>query len=139
MRTRPLVGAAIATCSRSCAIAWLSPTIFSRLSTCARSARFSASSRLWRTALPMTSTVFSIESGFSTKSKAPNLLALTADSMLPCPEIMTTGASTRRSRSRASVANPSMPGSQMSSTMTSYGARTTRSRQASPLSTASTT
>ncbi len=43
--------------------------------------------------------------------------------MLPWPEIMTTGASTRRSRSRASVASPSMPGSQMSSTMTSYGAR----------------
>ena len=41
-----------------------------------------------------TSTVFSSESGFSTKSKAPILMARTADSMLPCPEITTTCAST---------------------------------------------
>ena len=92
-----------------------------RRSTCARSARFSASSRRCRTALPTTSTVLSSDSGFSTKSNAPSLIARTADSMLPCPEIITTGASTRRSRSRASVARPSIPGSQMSSTMTSYG------------------
>ena len=65
------------------------------------------------------STVFSSESGFSTKSNAPILMARTADSMLPCPEIITTGASTWRSRSFSSVARPSMPGSQMSRTMTS--------------------
>ena len=53
-------------------------------------------------------------------------------------EIITTGASTRRSRSRARVTRPSIPGSQMSSTMTSYGARATRSRHASPESTVST-
>ena len=41
-----------------------------------------------------TSTVFSSDSGFSTKSKAPILMARTADSMLPWPEIITTGAST---------------------------------------------
>ena len=82
--------------------------------------------------MPTTSTVFSSESGFSTKSNAPSLIARTADSMLPWPEIITTGASTRRSRSRASVTSPSMPGSQMSSTIASYGARDTRSRHASP-------
>ena len=62
----------------------------------------------------------------------------TADSMLPCPEISTTCASTCRSRSRASVARPSMPGSQTSSTIRSTGLRVSRSRHASPLDTAST-
>ena len=52
----------------------------------------------------------SSDSGFSTKSNAPSLIARTADSMLPWPEISTTCASTCRSRSRASVARPSMPG-----------------------------
>src|SRR5689334_23265745 len=39
---------------------------------------------------------------------------------------------------RANVARPSIPGSQMSSTTTSYAWRDSRSRHASPLSTAST-
>jgi hypothetical protein len=86
----------------------------------------------------MTSTVFSRESGFSTKSKAPILIALTADSMLPWPEMTTTCASIFICRSRPSVASPSSPGSQTSSTMTSTTCRTTRSRHCSPLSTAST-
>src|SRR5262245_34148647 len=86
----------------------------------------------------MTSTVLSNDSGFSTKSNAPNLIARTADSMLPCPEISTTCESTCRSRRRASVASPSMPGSHTSSTIRSNGPRVIRSRQASPLATAST-
>ena len=45
-------------------------------------------------ALRTTSTVFSSDNGFSTKSNAPILMARTADSTLPCPEMMTTWAST---------------------------------------------
>ena len=119
-------------------MASLSPTIFNRRSTRARRSRFSASSVRWRIALRTTSTVFSSESGFSTKSNAPILIARTADSMLPWPEMTTICASTSRSRSFVSVARPSMPGSQMSSTMTSKLALIARSRQASPVSTAST-
>ena len=51
MRTRPLLGAAIATWSRSCRMAWLSPTIVRVRSTRARSARFSFSSTRCRSAL----------------------------------------------------------------------------------------
>ena len=136
--TRPLVGAAIATCSRNWTIASLSPTMVRRRSTRARRSRFSASRVRCRMALRTTRTVFSSESGFSTKSYAPILIARTADSMLPWPEITITWASTCRSRRRVSVASPSIPGSQMSSTMTSKLLRVTRSRQASPVSTAST-
>ncbi len=46
-------------------------------------------------------------------------MARTADSMLPWPEIITTGVSTCRSRIRASVDRPSAPGSHTSSRMTS--------------------
>ncbi len=119
-------------------MAWLSPIIVSWRSTRARSARFSNSSRRCRRALRTTSTVFSSDSGFSTKSKAPSLMARTADSMLPCPEISTTCASTCRSRRRASVARPSMPGSHTSRMIRSTGPRVSRSRQASPVGTAST-
>ena len=59
-------------------------------STFARSARFSASRCRCRSALRTTSTVFSSDSGFSTKSKAPILIARTADSTLPWPEMITT-------------------------------------------------
>jgi hypothetical protein len=90
MSTRPLLGAAIATWSRSMAMARLSPIIAAWPPTCARSARFSASSRRCRIALRTTRTVLSSDSGFSTKSKAPILIARTADSTLPCPEMITT-------------------------------------------------
>src|SRR5262245_1929872 len=128
----------MATWSRSWRILGLSPTIVRVRSTRARRARFSASSWRWCSALRMTSTVLSSDSGFSTKSNAPNLIARTADSMFPCPEISTTCESTCRSRRRASVASPSMPGSHTSSTIRSNGPRVIRSRQASPLATAST-
>ena len=45
IKTRPLVGAAIAICSRSDVMTGLSPTITSGRSTRARRARFSTSSR----------------------------------------------------------------------------------------------
>src|ERR1051325_566455 len=119
-------------------MARLSPTIVCCASTLARSARFSACSRRWRRALRTTSTFLSSDSGFSTKSNAPILMARTAASTLPWPEMTPTSPSNSRSRIRVSVARPSMRGSQMSSTTTSYGWRPRRSRQASPLSTAST-
>ncbi len=100
-------------------MARLSPTIVCCASTLARSARFSAWSRRCRSALRTTSTVLSSDSGFSTKSNAPILMARTAASTLPWPEMITTSASHSRSRMRASVARPSMRGSQMSSTTTS--------------------
>jgi len=117
--TGPLVGAAIASCSLSAPITGLSPTITSGRSMRARNARFSTSSRRWRMALRTASTVLSIESGFSMKSNAPSRVARMAVSTVPWPEIMMTGPSTRRSRRRSNVANPSMPGNQMASRMTS--------------------
>ena len=59
--------------------AWRSSSLFSR----ARR----RSSRAWRS----TSSVFSSESGFSMKSYAPSLVVRTAVSMVPWPDIMTTG------------------------------------------------
>ena len=103
-------------------MAGLSPTIVVLgcwLSTLARSILFSASRSRWRRALRTTSTVFSSDNGFSMKSKAPILIARTADSILPWPEMITTCESICRSRSRCRVVSPSSPGSQMSSTITS--------------------
>ena len=62
-----------------------------------------------------------MDSGFSRKSNAPSLVALTAASMLPCPEIMTTAGRSgeRNLLDAASVSMPSMPGSQTSSSTSS--------------------
>ena len=85
-----------------------------------------------------------MESGFSRKSKAPSLVALTAASMLPWPEIITTTGRSANgiSRMRASTSMPSMPGSQISSSTSSQPATPedapSASRQASPLSAVST-
>ena len=63
----------------------------------------------------------SIDSGFSRKSKAPSLVACTAVSMVPWPEIMTTTGRSADGISwmRVSVSMPSMPGSQISSSTSS--------------------
>jgi hypothetical protein len=55
-----------------------------------------------------------MESGFSMKSKAPSLVARTAVSMLPWPEIITTAASLPCSRIRRKVSSPSISGSHTS-------------------------
>ena len=62
-----------------------------------------------------------MESGFSRKSKAPSLVAFTAASMLPWPEITTTTGRSAKGISwmRASTSMPSMPGSQISSSTSS--------------------
>ncbi len=76
----------------------------------------------WRRRLPASSarsavrSSLAMDSGFSTKSKAPRRVASTAVSTVPCPDSMTTG---QRSvffsfHSRSSVM-PSMSGIQMSS------------------------
>ena len=49
-------------------------------------------------------------SGFSTKSKAPSLVALTAVSTVPWPEIMTTGRSHVALPQPLERLEPSMPG-----------------------------
>ena len=56
-----------------------------------------------------TSSVFSSESGFSTKSCAPRRTAFTAVSIVPWPEITTTGSSASDSRMRASTLEPVHP------------------------------
>ena len=64
-----------------------------------------------------TTVTFSMVSGFSRKSNAPSLVAFTAVSMVPWPEMMTTSGRSAKGISwmRASVSRPSMPGSQTSS------------------------
>ena len=87
-----------------------------------------------------TTATLSIESGFSRKSNAPSLVARTADSMLPCPEIITTSGRSPIGISwmRVSTSMPSIPGSQMSSSTSSKSPPGSAVRQASPLSAAST-
>jgi hypothetical protein len=63
--------------------------------------------------------------------------ALTAVSMLPWPEITTTGTSASRARMRESVSSPSIFGSQTSSRIRSKRRDSSNARHASPLSTAS--
>ena len=54
-------------------------------------------------------------SGFSRKSRAPSLIALTADSIPACPLIIKTGRSGWLNRRLSSTDMPSLPGSQISS------------------------
>src|SRR5258705_5603016 len=75
-----------------------------------------------------------MESGFSRKSYAPSLVARTAVSMVPWPEIMMTSGGLSRARIFCRVSSPSMPGSHTSSRTTSKVCFSKRSRQASPLS-----
>ena len=114
MSTRPLLGAAVAICSRSARIGALSPMISVRRSSCSRSEAFSRSRRPCSRARVTVTNVFSSDSGFSMKSQAPRRVALIAVSMVPWPEIMTTVVSGRRRLSSARVSRPSMRGIQMS-------------------------
>ena len=80
---------------------------------------FSSSSRLKFRALLMVKIILSIESGFSTRSKAPSLVALTAVSIVPWPVIMTTWMWGLYFLISFSVSIPSIPGIQISSRTTS--------------------
>src|SRR5258708_353590 len=113
----------------------LSPTIRLFECSCLFRSTFSRCSFLDSIAFFTRIRVLSRESGFSRKSKAPSLVARTAVSMVPWPEIMITSGGLSRSRIFSRVSSPSMPGSQMSSSTTSNTVLRSRSRLASPLST----
>ena len=57
--------------------------------------------------------------GFSRKSAAPSRVALTAMSTVACPDTITIGVPTPRSRSSWSIDNPSLDGITTSETTTS--------------------
>src|ERR1700722_15646720 len=134
MRTRPLVGAIIWICWRSAFMGMLSPTITLFGTSCFLSSRFSSRSRLASIAFLMRIRVLSIDSGFSRKSYAPSLVARTAVSMVPCPEIMMTSGAFSFSRIFSRVSRPSIPGNHTSSRTTSNACLLMISRPASPLS-----
>src|SRR5580692_1394166 len=134
MSTLPLVGAIIWICCRSAFIGMLSPTIMLFGINCFLSSRFSSRNRLASIAFLIRIRVLSMESGFSRKSYAPSLVARTAVSMVPCPEIMMTSGAFSFSRIFSSVSKPSIPGSQTSSRTTSNTCLLMISRPASPLS-----
>src|SRR5437660_6841159 len=77
--------------------------------------------------------VFSSDRGFSRKSKAPNLVARTAVSMVPCPEIIMTSGPLSISLIFCRVSSPSIPVSHMSSRITSKLRLRNISRHSSPL------
>src|SRR5580692_2810513 len=134
MSTLPLVGAIIWICCRSAFIGMLSPTIMLFGINCFLSSRFSSRNRLASIAFLIRIRVLSMESGFSRKSYAPSLVARTAVSIVPCPEIMMTSGAFSFSRIFSRVSKPSIPGSQTSSKTTSNACLLMISRLASPLS-----
>src|SRR6266576_3265033 len=101
---------------------------------CFLRSRFSRRRRLESIAFFNRISVLSTERGFSRKSYAPSLVARTAVSMVPCPEIMMTSGGLSRARILCRVSSPSMPGSHTSSRTTSKACFSSRSRHASPLS-----
>src|SRR5436190_4929332 len=101
---------------------------------CFLRSRFSRRRRLESIAFFSRISVLSTERGFSRKSYAPNLVARTAVSIVPWPEIMMTSGAFSLSRIFSRVSSPSIPGSQTSSSTTSKRRLRRTSRQASPLS-----
>ena len=75
-----------------------------------RNCRFSRSSRCNFSALSTVSSSFSVEIGFSRKSRAPSRVARTAISICAWPDIMTTGVLNPCCLSSSSKASPSFPG-----------------------------
>ena len=103
-------------------------------SSCLRNSRFSPRSLRASIAFLIRISIRSSESGFSKKSNAPSLVARTAVSMVPCPEMMITSGGSSCSLIFSSVSSPSIPGSQISRRTRSYERVFSVSRQASPLS-----
>ena len=118
----------------------LSPMIRQRALVSSFRRLFSSSSLRCARAFLATTVTFPMESGFSRKSKAPSLVALTAASIEPWPLITTTTGRSSKGISwmRDSTSMPSMPGSQMSSSTSSKPPPGSIARQASPLSAVST-
>src|SRR5260370_238546 len=136
IKTRPSVGATTSICLRSARMATDSPTMTYSCFSSAASSSLTRSSCLWRKAFRTVKTVFSIDRGFSMKTNAPSLVARTAVSMLPCPEILTTAASQFESRICRKVSRPSIPGNQTSSKTQPYTRRAIAFKHSSPLATA---
>src|SRR5579862_5464603 len=134
MRTLPLVGAMIWICWRSAFMGMLLPTITLLGISCFLSSRFSSRNRLASIAFLIRIRTLSMERGFSKKSYAPNLVARTAVSMVPWPEIIMTSGAFSLSRIFPSVSRPSIPGSHTSSSTTSNACLPSSSNAASPLS-----
>src|ERR1043165_3874083 len=112
----------------------LSPTIELFGVSCFFSSRFSVRRRFASTACLRRMRVLSIESGFSRKSYAPSLVARTAVSIVPWPEIIITSGGFSISRMWVRVSNPSILGNHTSSRTASKLCLRRTSRQASPLS-----
>src|SRR5579863_2632167 len=112
----------------------LLPTITLFGTSCFLSSRFSSRNRLAPIAFLIRMRILSMESGFSKKSYAPNFVARTAVSMVPCPEIIMTSGAFSFSRIFCRVSRPSIPGSQTSSRTRSKSCLPRISRPASPLS-----
>ncbi len=122
IRTQASVGATCASSCRNSVMAGDCPMISSSLcSMAARKALFSRRNSPISSVCWTSRRTFSSERGFSIKSCAPRRNASTAVSILPWPEIMTTGRSGKRSLNMSSASRPSMPGSQMSRKIISGG------------------
>ena len=101
--TRPLVGAGHRDLLPAALVAWRSshPPSVRFIDPLAVSAVLRLEAPLPQRVAARRESVFSSESGFSTKSNAPSLIGLHADSMLPCPEIRSRAASICRWRACA--------------------------------------
>ena len=93
MSTFASLRATFATSARTCSIARLSPTIASAAPARLRSDSFSRLSSRSSSARSTVTFRRSGPNGFSTKSAAPIWVARTASSMVPWPDMMTTGRS----------------------------------------------
>ena len=95
--------------------------------------RFSSDSRVRSRAFLIETSSFSLDGGFSMKSKAPALVASTAVLTVPCPEMMTTGRSSFAARSFCSTSRPSIPGILMSRKTRSGASRSASAMPSGPL------
>src|SRR5258706_12461265 len=109
MQTRVSLAATRSICAITRCMAAPCHTISCLPSRCL-SCRFSLSSRCSFSAFSTVSKSFSVEIGFSRKSKAPRRVARTAISMSACPDIITTGAVTPCAFNSSSSAKPPLPG-----------------------------
>ncbi len=118
MRTRPLVGAVFDSLSKTGCIALELPSIAKParpVPTLACSSAFSRRSWAMLRAFLIVRSSFSVLSGFSMKSCAPSLVAVTAVSMLALPLIMSTTTCGWVLRTSARTCKPSISGIMTSS------------------------
>ena len=109
MQTRVSLAATFSICAMIVVMAW-PVQISSCFPKCWRSSLFSDSNRCSLRAFSTVSRSFSVEIGFSKKSRAPSLVARTAISMWACPDIITTGVATSSDFNSCRSHSPSLPG-----------------------------